>query len=39
MIAARDPVPRSEFRMFRDTVDGRLERIENKVDLILERDR
>lgn len=37
MIAAHDPVPRSEFGMFQGTVDGRLERIERKLDQLLEK--
>ena len=33
----RDSTPRTEFDLFHDTIEHRLERIERKVDLLLER--
>lgn len=32
-------LPRTEFNLFHDVIEHRLERIEKKVDLILERER
>lgn len=31
--------PRTEFEMFKSTCEGRLKRIEDKIDVLLERDR
>ena len=38
MVKAQDILPRSEFALFKDTVEHRLERIEDKLDRLLEKE-